>query len=111
MANITTKQPDMYSTRHIENMGFDPELQIPTRALVGFDGQGLSRNLSDTVQIVGDSDATYDYFAFSKVGTDTTESKWMVFRVDTNGSLQYADGDTNFDNTAADISALTYSYT
>lgn len=110
MAVNSTKQPDMYTERHIANMGFDPELQIPITGLVGFDGQGLSRNLSETVQIVGANDATYDYFAFSRPGTATASPKWMAFRVDTYGSLQYADGNASFDNVATDLTALSYSY-
>lgn len=33
---------------------------------------------------------------------------WQAKRIDANGSAQYADGNSNYDNVATDLTALTY---
>lgn len=111
MANITTKQPDMYSTRHIENMGFDPILQIPVRAQVGFDGQGLQRNIADSMAIKITEENNVRYLAMAAPGTLESEAKWAVRKIDeTSGMvITWADSNTNFDNVASDLTVLTYS--
>jgi len=59
--------------------------------------------------IVTANDGTYDYFAFALPGTSTATASWKVFRIDANLNKQYADGNALFDNTATDLTALSYS--
>ena len=54
---------------------------------------------------------TDTYIALAPAGSETSASVWQVQKIDTDGSRQWADGDTNFDNAASsDLSGLTFSY-
>ena len=52
----------------------------------------------------------YTYIAFAVAGTAESTAAWQARRIDANGSTMYADGNTDFDNVATDLTALTYSY-
>jgi hypothetical protein len=94
----------------MENASYDKDFNVLTREIVGFDGQNLQRLLADNLQMFCDSDGTYDYFCFAAPGTAQATDKWMVFRLDNDGSKQFADGNANFDNVATDPTLLSYSY-
>ena len=53
----------------------------------------------------------YTYISYANPGTLESEDKWKAMRLDeTSGiRIEWADGDTNFDNLASDLTALTYS--
>lgn len=57
------------------------------------------------------SSGVYTYIAKAQVGTPEATAGWQAKRIDSNGSVMYADGDVNYDNVATDLTALTYSYT
>jgi len=53
----------------------------------------------------------YTYIAKAKPGVRTTDNSWKVFRVDDVSSpntVVFADGDSNYDNQADDMTNLTY---
>lgn len=54
---------------------------------------------------------TDTYFAYAVAGTPAVSAEWRAFKVDTNGTKTWADGDTLFDNvgTITGLSGLTYS--
>ena len=55
---------------------------------------------------------TYKYFGDAAVGTSLTDASWRVSRITTATSkIEWADGNSNFDNVFTDVStvaALTY---
>ena len=58
-------------------------------------------------------DATYKYFGRASAGSDLTDPAWEVSRLNiATGRIQYADGNTNFDNvytSLAVVAALDFS--
>jgi hypothetical protein len=108
-----TRAPDKINKtpQEMQNLSFDTEYNVFVVALLGYDGQSVSRLLADNLQMFCDTDGTYDYFCFAPPGTAQATAKWLVFRMDDAGSRQYADGNANFDNAATDPAALSYSYT
>lgn len=58
------------------------------------------------------TDPLYLYSCEAPAGTATSAAGWRVSRYTyATGKLQYADGDTNYDNVADDRASLTYSFT
>lgn len=76
-----------------------------------FDKQGQYEHYLDeyarNVVTVG----TDTYYAYAEAGSSDSAAVWRAFKVDTNGTKTWADGDTNFDNvgTITGLSGLTYS--
>lgn len=58
-------------------------------------------------------DGDYTYIALAPPGTDQSAEAWKAMRVDSSVEgdtvITYADGDTDFDNVATDLTALSYS--
>lgn len=54
---------------------------------------------------------SYTYIAKAAVGSAQSSAVWQAFRVDESSGLVilWADGNSNFDNTATDLTTLTYS--
>jgi len=52
---------------------------------------------------------TDTYIAIAVAGSATSAAVWRAYKVDSDGSKTWADGDTNFDNVATSLSGLTYS--
>lgn len=54
---------------------------------------------------------TVTYLALAKPGTSESSALWQARKIDaTSGAvITWADGNTNFDNSASDLTALTYS--
>lgn len=69
--------------------------------------------LSDKFAIKITEANSYTYVAYAPAGTAEASALWMVKRIDETVSgttkILYADGNANFDNTATDLTALSYS--
>ena len=52
---------------------------------------------------------TDTYIGFALPGTALASAKWQAMKIDANGCKTWADGNSNFDNVATDLTALTYS--
>jgi hypothetical protein len=103
-------EPFKYQLQEIFNKIFDPDA-----ATIATNNEGASSGSTPTPTTVADekiieaSDATYEYFAFAPAGSSAASEVWKVIRIDSNGNKWHADGDTNYNNTATNIAALTYS--
>lgn len=55
---------------------------------------------------------SYTYIAYANPGTLDSEAKWKCMRLDDSAGLRvtYADGDTNFDNLATDLTSPSLNY-
>lgn len=100
-----------YSTQHILNQSFDRESQVLVSEGVGFDGQNVQKlnadNLALKITVVG----SVTYIAKAAPGTLEATDRWQCKKIDeTSGTVvTWADGDSNYDNVATDLTALTYS--
>lgn len=65
--------------------------------------------LSYAIKITESGD--YTYVAFANPGTAESAESWQCLRIDESSGfrLEWADGNTNFDNSAEDLTALDYS--
>lgn len=83
--------------------------RMPTRGI-----QNLIPTLMEDVNSTGAvrliEDGNYTYIATASAGTPLSSPNWRCRRIDkTNGMyIQWADGDTLFDNIATDLTALNY---
>lgn len=55
-------------------------------------------------------DGTDTYIAHAVNGTLEADAKWRCQKIDSAGTRTWADGNTDFDNIATDLTALSYSY-
>lgn len=100
-----------YSQEHILNKSFDRDLQQLMVEGLGFDGQNLQRlnadNMATKITVVG----SVTYVAKASTGALQADAVWQCKKIDeTTGTvITWANGDSNFDNTATDLTALTYS--
>jgi len=74
------------------------------------DGQGQYEFVLDGYSRMVETIGTDTYIAHAVPGSLSGEAVWRVQLIDSTGSRQWADGDTEFDNTATSLSGLTYSY-
>jgi hypothetical protein len=72
-------------------------------------GQGFKfskeADMADKIQTSG----TDTYVAFSIPGTAQATALWQALKIDTSGTVTWADGNSNFDNVATDLTILAYS--
>lgn len=110
---INTNTQGEYSSQRIDNLGFDKEFQVPASEGLGYDGQTLQRKNADNMQLKVVTSGSYTYICKSKPGTAEATAKWQCKRVDTSVSgttkILYAGGSPDFNQTASDPTALSYS--
>lgn len=70
-------------------------------------------NTSPTrVTAIDEASGNLTYLGFAKLGVATSEAKWQILRIQKTGAvtlIQYADGDTRYNNIWDDRASLTYS--
>lgn len=83
------------------------EPKVTGRVVINPDGTDITDSYDQT-KIV--EDGGYTYVCKSKPGTAEATAEWKIYRIDSNGSKVYADGNYNYDNVATDPTTLNYSY-
>ena len=101
----------VYSSQEIDNLSFDTDFLTKVFQQVGYDGQNVQRSNADSLAIKLTEDGAITYIAVAAPGTAQSTEKWQVRKVDeTSGTIvTWADGNSDFDNTATDLTALSYS--
>lgn len=64
------------------------------------------------VTAIDEVNANLTYIGFAKLGSLTSAAVWQIFRIQKTGGvtlIQYADGDTRYNNIWDDRGSLTYS--
>lgn len=102
-----------YSLPAIFNLSFDPELQTLVFQQAGFDGtSNPQRMIGQSMALKMVESGGYTYIGIAAPGTSQSDAKWQCKRIDetTAGTtiITWADGNVNFDNTANNITSLTY---
>jgi|SRR3989304_789933 len=108
---MTTFSKTRYTPQAMQNWGFDDTFKVPTAEPLGYDGVNLTRNQADAVAVKITVVGSVTYLAIAAPGTPQATAKWQVKKIDeTTGTvITFANGDSNFDNVATDLTALTYS--
>src|SRR3989304_4994459 len=112
MAPNRTGYRDTKNTeQHIQNKSYDQEFEVLATEPLGYDGVNLSRNQADAVAVKITVVGSVTYLAVAAPGTAQATAKWQVKKIDeTTGTvITFANGDSNFDNVATDLTGLTYS--
>lgn len=74
-------------------------------------GQSFKHTMKPGVAMKITESGTTTYIAIAPPGTSQSDSLWQVKKLDESSGLviTWADGNTNYDNSATDLTALTYS--
>lgn len=100
-----------YSLQQIFNQSFDREAQVLVIEGVGFDGQNVQKLNADNLALKITVAGSITYIAKSAPGSLEADAVWQCKKIDeTTGTVvTWADGDSNYNNVASDLTALTYS--
>lgn len=110
MALESNKSQNKQNVQYMENASWHSTLEILTRLGLGFDGQNLQLNnaesLATKVTVVGD----VTYVGVAAPGTSEASAVWQCKKIDQSSGtvVTFADGNSNYDNVATDLTALTY---
>lgn len=105
----TQRNPNTLET--MQNRSWDPLYDTHVVENLGFDGANLQRMAADALAIKITVSGNVTYLAIAAPGTAQATAGWQARAIDeTSGTvITWADGDSNFDNVATDLTALTYS--
>ena len=107
----TNSTENKSTNESILNTSYDREFGILATEGLGYDGVSLQRRISESMAMKVTTDGNVKYIAIASPGTSQATEKWQVQKVDTTNGvvITWADGDSNFDNVASDLTALSYS--
>jgi hypothetical protein len=91
-------------TKRVSVYGWDSNNLRKTRLAIDENGD---IGFTPTVRVLESSEFTYVGLAIP--GANTADSVWRCMRIDDDGNVLHADGDTAFNNIATDLTALSYS--
>lgn len=101
-----------YPEQYMQNTSFDEDFGVNTVEILGFDGTNLQRMSADAlatkITVVGDD----TYIGIAAPGTAQATAGWQCKKISVSGgttTITWADGNSNFDNTSTDLTALSYS--
>ena len=99
------------SLQNLANWSFDTDYNTFVTQTVGNNGVAVSRNRADSLATKVTEVGDVTYVAYAAPGTAQATAKWQVMKVDetTGAIITWADGDSNFDNVASDLTSLSYS--
>lgn len=111
MAITRSKNQAKRSEQYIQNASYDEDFDVLAFEVLEYDGTSLNRKVSGTsaVKITESGDITY--VAKAAIGASQSSAVWQAMKINETTGLviTWADGNANFDNTATDLTALTYS--
>lgn len=113
MAINTRSERNLNSPSDIANRSFDSEFDVNLVEPVGFDGIALQRTVASSMASKITTVGLAVYVGIAAPGTAQATALWQCKKVLDNGSgtvaITWADGNSNFDNIATDLTALSYS--
>jgi hypothetical protein len=110
MGNFRTDE----SEQAILNLSSDDTVSPRTLVfgLLEWNGSGYSRKISGVLAKKITISGTTTYVASGPIGVSQNLPVWQAKKISTSGAdtiITWADGDSNFDNLATDLTALSYS--
>lgn len=100
-----------YPEQYMQNTSFDEDFGVNAVETLGYDGQSLLRSHADALAVKVQTSGDITYLGLAATGTAQSTAKWQARKIDASSGvvITWADGNSNFDNVATDLSALTYS--
>lgn len=100
------------TSQAIDNFSFDEETLTKVFLPLEYDPSGATlRKVTDNLATKVTESGLVTYVAEATPGSSQSSAVWRVQKIDetTGAVITWADGNTNFDNVATDLTALTYS--
>lgn len=110
--NRNNESPIARTMQKIQNWSFDAVFKVLAFIGLEFDGSALKRKQSDLVAQKITESGSFTYIAVAPAGTSQSSASWQVKCIEVSGSdtiITWADGNTDFDNVATDLTSLSYS--
>lgn len=104
--------PHVHTDQEILNSSFDETTGVLGVLPLEYDPSGATlRKVTDNLATKVTESGLVTYVAEATPGSSQASSVWRVQKIDetTGAVITWADGNTNFDNVATDLTALTYS--
>lgn len=105
--------PTKYTSQYMDNLSFDDAFRLHARLGLKFDGTNAVYDIAGEMACKIVTADTITYIAKAPPGTAEASALWQAKKLDSSVAgttvTTWADGNTNFDNVATDLSALTYS--
>jgi len=110
-----------FSPDQMASDSFDRTFRQYAVEVLGYDGTNLQRIRTDESGVLQTTDKNYaykvtedgdvTYVAIGAVGSAQASDVWQAMKIDqtTGAVITWADGDSDFDNVATDLSVLSYS--
>ena len=109
MAITKTDDKINKTVQEMENLSFDTTYNVLARESLGHDGVSMQRKNADNMAVKIATSGTDTYVGFAAPGTALATEKWQAMKIDTDGNVSWADGNSDFDNAATDLTSLDYS--
>lgn len=100
------------SEQKVLNWSFDEALKVLAFLPLGYDGKSLQKATAGNTALKVTKSGDHTYVGSAAPGTLESEAKWQamdVYNSSGNITVKWADGDSNFDNIATDLTSLSYS--
>lgn len=99
-----------YTSQELDNMSFDDTYGVKVDLPLEEDPSGaVKRKITSNLSVRIYKDGTDVYVAEATPGALTANAVWRMQKIDTNGNVTWADGNTEFDNEADNYLTLSYS--
>jgi len=107
---VATNRDDFKrSSQALDNASFNDTFQLYGHIPYETDGINVKVKQSDQSALQIKTSGTDTFVGFAPIGTATSSASWQAMKVDTNGNITWADGNSNFDNIADNLTSLSYS--
>lgn len=95
--------------KRVQIWGWDPVNLVPVKVPTGPLGDMKTSSQSMAMKITDSGSSTY--FAWADPGSTQASAVWKAMKMDeaTGNVITWADGDSNFNNVATDLTTLSYS--
>lgn len=109
--NVVKAVKKLYSLAQIFNDSWDDDFHTIVEQPMGYDGQNIQRTNADNLATKVTVSGATTYIGIAAPGSSQSSSVWQCCKIDQSSGtvITWADGNCEFDNTASDLTALTYS--
>jgi len=99
------------SVQEMNNLSFDTTYNVLAREQLGFNGVSVTKQNADNLAIKITVAGAVTYVGRSAPGTAQATAAWQCMKIDESSGavITYADGNSDFDNVATDLTSLSYS--
>ena len=113
MSNVKSREANLSSFNDLANRSWDDTFEVTATEPMVYDGTNLQRPVAEALNAKITVSGGITYIAQAAPGTSQATALWRVKKVDASvagtTTITWADGNSNFDNLATDLTSLSYS--